>query len=294
LRAWIALLAVAFTLTACKSDKKAKPELPASGAQRVVSISPSTTETIYVLGAQGKLVGRSRYCDWPEEVKKLPQIGGYVDPSYEAILALRPDLVIGARGPAGSALTDRLDQRGVVTFFPATETFEAIDEMILGVGKRVDRADAAKAYVDRLHAQLAEIERAVAGKPKHRVLLVFGLEPVSVAGPSSFADEMIRRAGGKNAVEQGGGYPTLNVEEVLRLDPDVVVNAAIAETMGKHRLGKETPGWARVRAVRDDRVVPIGDESVLRPGPRVGDGVAHLAHAIHPDAKIALPDAGPP
>jgi len=288
----MAWLLLALSVVACKSDKKAKPEVPAGGAQRVVSISPSTTETIYVLGAPSRLVGRSRYCDWPEEVKKLPQVGGYVDPSYEAILALRPDLVVGARGPSGSALTERIEQRGVPTFFPPTETFAEIDEMILGLGKRVDRADAARAYVDALHARLAEIERAVAGKPRRRVLLVFGLEPVSVAGPASFADEMIRRAGGKNVVEQGGGYPTLNVEEVLRLDPDVVINAAVAETMGKHRLGKETPGWSRVRAVRDDRVVPIAEESVLRPGPRIAAGVALLARAIHPDAN--LPDAGPP
>jgi iron complex transport system substrate-binding protein len=118
------------------------------------------------------------------------------------------------------------------------------------------------------------------------VLLVFGLEPLSVAGPSTFADEMIRRAGGANVVTDGGGYPTINVERVLTLDPDVIVNAAIAEAHGHERIGKDTPGWTRVRAVVTGRVAPIADESVLRPGPRIGDGLASLARALHPDVVV--------
>jgi iron complex transport system substrate-binding protein len=255
-------------------------------ATRIVSLSPSTTETLFVIGAGDKVVGRSRYCDWPPEVLKLPQIGGYVDPSYEAILARRPDLVTGARGPAGAAMSERLDARGIMTFLPQTESFAQIDAMILGLGERTGHTKEAKTTVDALDARVVAIEKAVATRPRVRVLLVFGLEPLSVAGPSSFAEEMIRRAGGTNAVTEGGGYPTIGVEHVMTLDPDVVVNAAIAEAHGKERLNKDTPGWARVRAVVQGRVVPITDESVLRPGPRIGDGLAALARAIHPDVAI--------
>jgi iron complex transport system substrate-binding protein len=243
-------------------------------------MSPSTTETLFVIGAGDRVVGRSRYCDWPPEVLKLPQIGGFVDPSYEAILALRPDLVTGARGPAGAAMSERLDARGIATFFPQTETFAQIDAMILGLGERTSRVAEARATVEKLDAHVAAIEKAVAARPRVRVLLVFGLEPISVAGPSSFADEMIRRAGGTNVVTEGGGYPTIGVERVMTLDPDVVVNAAIAEAHGKERIGKDTPGWARVRAVQESRVAPVTDESVLRPGPRVADGLATLARAV--------------
>ena len=107
---------------------------------RIVSLSPSTTETVAALGALSSLVGRSRYCDYPPEVKKLPEVGGYVDPNVEAILALRPDLVIGARGPAGRRIDDTLRSRGVDTYFPATESIADIFEMIRGVGARIDRA----------------------------------------------------------------------------------------------------------------------------------------------------------
>jgi iron complex transport system substrate-binding protein len=256
-------------------------------ATRVVSLSPSTTEALFVVGAGERVVGRSRYCDWPAEVTKLPQIGGYVDPSFEAILALRPDLVTGARGPAGAALSERLEARGIATFLPKTESFAEIDAMILGVGERTGRGAEAKAKVEALDAHVAAIEKAVGARPRVKVLLVFGLEPISVAGLNSFADEMIRRAGGTNAVTEGGGYPTLGLERVMTLDADVIVNAAIAEAHGHERITKDTPGWSHVRAVKENRVVPVADESMLRPGPRIADGLAALARALHPD--IAVP-----
>jgi iron complex transport system substrate-binding protein len=268
LRLSAALLVLLVLLAAAGCRKKPPPIGDSGPAARIVSLSPSTTETLFVIGAGERVVGRSRYCDWPPEVLKLPQIGGYVDPSFEAILALRPDLVTGARGPAGAAMSERLDA------------------MILGLGDRTGRAKEAKATVDALDRHVDAIEKAVASKPRVRVLLVFGLQPLSVAGPNGFADEMIRRAGGDNVVTEGGGYPTIGVERVMTLDPDIVVNAAIAEAHGKERISSDTPGWGRVRAVTTGHVVPVTDESVLRPGPRVGDGLATLARALHPDVVI--------
>jgi iron complex transport system substrate-binding protein len=278
----------ALLLLALAACRKTPPlEKPDGGiATRVVSLSPSTTETLFVIGAGERVVGRSRYCDWPAEVKKLPEIGGYVDPSFEAILALRPDLVTGARGPAGAALSERLEARGISTFLPQTESFAQIDTMILGLGERTGRAKESKAIVDALDARVKAIEKAVSAGPRVRVLLVFGIQPLSVAGPAGFADEMIRRAGGTNVITEGGGYPTIGVERVLTLDPDVILNAAMAESEGNERITKDTPGWGHVRAVAQGHVVRVTDESVLRPGPRVADGLATLAHAIHPDVTI--------
>ena len=256
-----------------------------------MSLSPSTTETLYAIGAGDRLVGRSRYCDYPPEVTKLPQVGGFVDPSFEAILALRPDFVVGARGPAGATMTERLEARSIPTFFPATESFAQIDAMILGIGEKTGNTAQARGVVEKLDARVAGIQKAVADKPKKRVLLVFGLEPVSAAGPGSFADEMITKAGGTNAVREGGAYPTLGLERVIAIDPDVVVNAAMAEAHGHERIGKDSPGWSKVRAVVEGRIAPVTDEALLRPGPRIADGLATLARAIHPDA--AIPSASP-
>ena len=118
------------------------------------------------------------------------------------------------------------------------------------------------------------------------MLLVFGLAPLSVAGPGSFADEMIRRAGGVNVITDGGMYPTIGTERVLALDPDVIVNAAMMEERASDRLNKDAPGWTHVRAVQSGRVASITDEAILRPGPRIADGLAMLARALHPGASF--------
>jgi iron complex transport system substrate-binding protein len=276
---------LALVLAAC-SKKKGGSDARGSAPSRIVSISPSTTEALFAVGAGKQVVGRSRYCDYPPEVLALPQVGGYVDPSFEAILALRPDLVVGARGPAGSAIADRLAQKGIATFFPETESFDAIDAMIRGLGARTGHPSEGSAAATALDARVAKVESAVAGTPKTRVLLVFGLAPLSVAGPLSFAEELIRRAGGTNVITEGGAYPTIGVEHVLRLDPDVVVNAAMMEERAGERIGKGAPGWDKVRAVQNGRLVSITDEALLRPGPRIDHGLGLLARALHPDVPV--------
>ncbi|HVH44988.1 MAG TPA: helical backbone metal receptor [Labilithrix sp.] len=273
---------------------KNRPAPKGGPAQRIVSLSPSTTEAVFAVGAGARMVGRSRYCDYPREVTALPQVGGYVDPSFEAILALRPDLVVGARGPAGSAIAEKLEAHGIATFFPPTESFEAIDAMLLGIGERTAQAASARAVIDSVHSGIAAVEHATAPMPKTRVLVVFGLEPLSVAGPSSFPDEMIRRAGGANVITEGGAYPTIGIERVLALDPDVIVNAAMMEERASERLRKDAPGWSRVRAVQSGHVSTITDEAALRPGPRIAEGLALLARALHPEAHIASPSPKTP
>jgi iron complex transport system substrate-binding protein len=291
------VLAAALLVGCSKSNASSSSSSSGTGegasAKRIVSISPSTTEAVFAVGAGSQLVGRSRYCDFPPEVAKLPQVGGYVDPSYEAILALRPDLVTGARGPAGNALAEKLSSRGIATYFPETESFAAIGTMILGMAERTGRAQEGRTAVDGLHERIASIEKAVGALPKTRVLLVFGLAPLSVAGPSSFANEMIRRAGGANVVTEGGTYPTMGAERVLALDPDVIVNCAMMEERVSERFRKDAPEWSHVRAIQTDRVVSITNEAVLRPGPRIADGLALIAHAIHPDAKLPMSASAP-
>jgi iron complex transport system substrate-binding protein len=274
--------ALVVALVACKPHAEGKPLL----ATRVVSLSPSTTEALAAIGGEGLLVGRSRYCDYPPEVQKLPEVGGYVDPSYEAILALAPDLVMGARGPAGPDLSTRLGARGIATYFPVTESFDGIDAMLRGLGTRTGHVRGAEDLIARLHAEEAAVASAVSREPKVRVLLLFGIAPIVAAGPGGFPDEMVQRAGGENVVQAGGPYPTLGLEHVLALDPDVIVDAAWGESEDKGRVSTETPGWRELRAVKAGRVVSLRDEVVLRPGPRIGAGLRLLARSLHPGAKI--------
>jgi iron complex transport system substrate-binding protein len=273
-------LALVFTPLAA-ACRKSTPIAKDEKATRIVSISPSTTEAVDAIGARSLLVGRSRYCDYPPEIQSLPEIGGYIDPNIEAILALRPDLVVGARGPSGSTITETLAAHGIATYFPKTESFAEIDAMIAGIGERCGRAKEAADVVATMHADEEKLAASLEGKPKPRVLFVFGVTPIVVAGPGSFADEMVSRAHATNAVTEGSGYPTLGIERVLAIDPDVIVEAAWGES-GSQAIAKDAAGWGRLRAVREGRVDHIADESILRPGPRVVRGVEKLARAIHP------------
>jgi len=285
---WLLMLLASGLGCSRKADLSSPRGAPdaARVAVRVVSLSPSTTEALFAIGAKSAVVGRSRYCDYPPEALALPQVGGYADPNFEAILALKPDLVVGGRGPAGPQLLDRLRAFGTDGYFPETESFAQIDEMLLGLGARTGHAREAEDVVAKMRAREAGVERALAGRPRPRVLLVFGLEPVVVAGPRSFPNEMLARAGAENAVREGGAYPMVGMEQILALDPDVVVNAAIAEAHGAQRIDGNAAGWRELRAVKGGHVVALEDESLLRPGPRIAEALALLARSLHPEDKI--------
>ncbi len=176
---------------------------------------------------------------------------------------------------------------GIATWFPdEIQSLAAVDALILGLGERTGHAAEAREVDARLDAREAAIEKATATAPRPRVLLVAGLGPIVVAGPHNFADDLLRRAGASNVVADGGSWPTVGFERLVELDPDVILDASVAETGGATHITPESQGWSGVRAVREGHVVPNGDERVLRPGPRIAEGLAVLARALHPEAAI--------
>ena len=255
-------------------------------AHRVVSVSPATTEALFAVGAGDRVVGRSRFCDWPPEVTRLPAVGGVVDADFEAIVGLAPDLVVGSPGPASTRLAAKLTAFKVATWFPEVETLAAVDAMIVATGERTGHAADARRVTATVDARLAEVERAVAGEPAPRVLLVVDLVPVVATGPKDFLDELLRRAGGANVLTVGASWQTLDFEQVVGLDPDVILDASSMSASGPTRITSSAHGWSDVRAVREGHVMALTDERVLRPGPRIAEGLAILARALHPRAAV--------
>jgi iron complex transport system substrate-binding protein len=278
----LVLAVAAVAIVAC--SRKAEPARAV--AHRVVSLGPSTTEALFAVGAGDTVVGRSKYCDWPPEVSRVPVVGG-IEPDTEAILELRPDLVVGPSGQWSIRVADLMNARGIATWFPdEIESLEGVDALVVELGARTGHSTDAARVVEGLHERERAIEKAVAGEPRPRVLLVAALAPVYVAGPKSFAGDMVRRAGGSNVVVQGPAWPTLGFEQIIELGPDVVVDATVAETGGATRITPDAAGWSGLRAVREGHVVALDDTRVLRAGPRVAEGLAVLARALHPGAAI--------
>ncbi|MFO0659727.1 MAG: helical backbone metal receptor [Polyangiaceae bacterium] len=226
--------------------------------------------------------------NYPPEAERLPSVGGFVDVSLEAVLALRPDLVIGARGPAGPSLAERLGARGIETYFPPTESVIEIEKMILGLAGKVGRALDGERLVAAQRVERREIQQQVAGQSAIRTLLLVGAAPIVAAGRGSFLDEMLTLTGGKNVLENNNAttsYPSLALEQVLVLDPDVIL-LVMSEDMASLD-GSEV--WQRVRAVREKKTIRLAPDVLQRPGPRLNDGLRELLRALHPELVAPTP-----
>jgi iron complex transport system substrate-binding protein len=269
----------------------------AVGSVRVVSISPSTTEAAFAIGAGALVVGRSKYCDYPPEAARLPVVGGFADPNLEAILALAPTLVIGARGPAGPAIEQALNAHGIATFFPETESVAQIEGMLTELGARLHHEAGATAAVSAIEADRQRVAAAIVGRPPARAVFLFDVSPIYAAGPGSFPAELLREAGGINLVDKGGAYPTLDLERLLALDPEVILDGANDGHggAGASRIAalRGAAGWRELRAVREGRVREVDASTVLRPGPRIGQGLVAMARALHGDAILPARTGSP-
>jgi iron complex transport system substrate-binding protein len=258
-------------------------------AARIVSLTPSTTEALFAIGAGEFTVGRSRYCDYPSAATALPVVGGFVDPNEETIVGLRPTLVVGSQGPSGPGLAQRLSVLGMPVYFPRTESIQEIDDMILGLGARAQHVAEAQAVVAQIHSKLASVAAAVATRPKLRVLLLFSLSPMIASGPNGFPDEMLRLSGAENVIKEGPSYPAVGAEQLAVWDPDVILATAMRDAAGAASVfPARDPSFRNLRAVREKRAVLLSDDTLLRPGPRVADGVLALATILHPEAFTGM------
>jgi iron complex transport system substrate-binding protein len=278
-------LAAAALLVGCARPGGA-PAAPGTDAHRIVSVSPSMTEALFAIGDGDRVVGRSRYCDYPPEALGIPIVGGFVDVDIEAILELSPDLVAGTPSPAAARLDEQLSARHIPTYFPDVNSLEGVDDMLRGLGQRTRHVKEAARVTETLDAHVHAVERAVSGLPPPRVLVVLQSNPVVAAGPKSFMDELLTRARAVNVLTEGPPWQVVSLEHVVELDPDLVVDGSVAHTDGGSSISPSQPGWGGVRCVRDGRVVALTDERAVRPGPRIAEGLASVARAVHPNAAV--------
>ena len=246
---------------------------------RVVTVAPSLTELLYGLGLYDRVVAVSRYDDYPAGVEKLPRVGGFLDPNVEAIVGLRPDLVLAVPNQGNRPALDRLARLGVPVYVVPGNTFADVFVAIRAVGALFpgEGAKAAVRLEAELVAELRRIEEARVGRSGPKVAVVYGYEPLILAGPGSFADTMLEVLGAQNLVQTGSAYPQYSAEALVRGAPEVILDATEAHGVG-------AAPWARftdLPAVRAGRVhaVPLG--SLLRPGPRLLEGLRLLERLLY-------------
>jgi iron complex transport system substrate-binding protein len=257
---------------------------PVGPPRRVVSLAPSLTDVVLALGLRDRLVGVTTVDDAPE-VGALPRVGGFIDPNPEAILGLRPDLVLWITDGAAIAPLRRLAELASSSSHPfailALDVVSVADVLAAPrvVGEALGAPEAGRRLSDDLGRQVERIRARSRGLPSRRVLFVVGHQPLVVAGPGSFPDELLRLAGCQNAVQGDRPWPVYPVELAVGANPDLVVDAAVHEP-----AGEIAARFSAVPAVRRGAVVRLRNDDLLRPGPRMVQGLEELLVALHPEA----------
>ena len=245
---------------------------------RVITMLPSLTETVCALEACERLVATDRFSDWPAQVRALPKAGGFDDAEIEMIVRLKPDLILLGRSQRS---TGRLRELGISAFVLESRSYADIRRTVGTIGQILGLEDRAARLNDGIARAVHEVaEHETAGSRREGPTVYFEVDPGPyAAGSSSFIGELLALLGARNIVTPDlGPFPKINPEYVVRHDPQVIF---ISPSEATHL--NERPGWDRIRAVKERRVCSFPPEvrdTIVRPGPRVAEGMRSMAECL--------------
>ena len=266
--------------------------VPEGEYERIVSLAPSITELLFALGVGDRVVGATRYCNYPPEARDLPRLGGYLDPNYEAMLRLQPDLVVTVEEHVDAQ--ERLGAFGIATARVNHKTIPGIIASMRSLGEVCGVPARGDSLASAIERRVDEITAATEGKERPSVLLAVGrnlgsadLEDVYVAAEDGFYSDLIRMAGGRNAYPGGPiRFPVVSEEGIMRLNPDIIID--LVADLDEHGLEAEAvrSQWGSlngVRAVERGDVYVLTGDYVVIPGPRFPLLLEDLVRIIHPE-----------
>lgn len=263
--------------------------IPLSPA-RIISLAPSLTETIYALGLQDRLVGDTDYCNYPADAQKKTKVGGGINPNLEIIVSLHPDLVLVTNTFNRMDTVRALEDLGIPSYDVDPHT---VDEIITSTKKLADilgAPESGKSLADELQGRLAILKTKVDSILPTRVLFVVWTEPLMSVGKGTFVADALRKAGAKSIVDSAKDWPTMNLEEVVRLQPDFLVFPETHSQEGSHDF--ETlalkPGWRLLDAVHNHHYAVVSD-AIIHPSPRIVSVIEDLARQLHASASQESP-----
>jgi iron complex transport system substrate-binding protein len=253
---------------------------PPERIQRILSLAPSSTEILFAIGAGSKVVGVDRYSDFPPAAAALPKVGGDVDPSFERMVALKPDVVFTNTSANTQATAETLERLGLPVYVSRDGALEDIYRDIGALGEVTGHNAQAAEVVAAMKARIAAVGARRANAPPVGALVVVWSDPLTVAGTRSHVGDLLRAAGGANvAADSTVAFPVYSLERVVAHPPEVMI-------VGTHSTGSPPLGPLQELAAklgpRAFRVVTVDGDLLFRPGPRVADGVETLDRLLHP------------
>jgi iron complex transport system substrate-binding protein len=258
---------------------------------RIVSLAPSLTETVYALGLQDHLVGDTEYCDYPPDAQKKTKVGDTINPSLEQIAVLHPDLVLVTKGLNRLETVHGLDNLGISSYATDPHTVTEIASSSKKLADILGAPEAGATVAAEMEHHLAELQLRLAAYPPKRVLFVVWHQPLISVGKHTFIADALRLAGAVSIVDSEQDWPHVSLEEVARLQPDFLVFAATHSDAASPTVDAlaTLPGWNIVDAVTKHRFAVISD-AVNRPAPRIVSAIEDLARHLHPDAFVEKPE----
>ncbi len=253
---------------------------------RIVSVAPAVTEILFALGAGDRVVAVTDQCNYPPEADRLPSVGGYWTPSAERVLGARPDLVLGSRGNPPDFITSlRKSSVPVVTVDP--QTFDDIFATIRQLAQIIGDPQAGEDLVASMQARLKEIADRIRDIPeadRPTAFLVIQVTPIWTTGSGTFQADAIRAAGARNIAANLKGFSAFSTESLTADDPDFILLSTMAgdpERMKREILASTS--FRQLTAVKNNRLVVLEADPLMRAGPRIVDAVEAMAKAFYPD-----------
>lgn len=263
------------------TDSKGKDVVIESEPKKIISVAPSVTELIYALGKGDELLGRTDYCDYPEEAKAVQSIGSLTDPNIEKIIELKPDIVI-ASTHFKDDVAKKLEDLGIkIVVLKDSKSIDGAYESINTLGEILNAQDKAQEVVDSNKKKIEVIKEKVKNAERKKAYYVVGFGKTGdyTATGDTFIAEMLNIAGGKNIAQDATGWK-YSLEKIIENDPEYII-------ISKNFVLKDqfiaTNGYKELSAVKNNKVFEIDDNLVNRQGPRIADGVEALAKILHPD-----------
>lgn len=247
--------------------------------ERIVSLTPATTEILFAMGAGDRLVGRSEYDRWPDAALAVPNLGPGLRPNVEAVLAARPDLVLLYASQDNRPAARRLRSAGIMTAAFKVDRIEQFDRTTRLLGRLIGDSARGALVADTVMRTLDSVRALTRDRPRVSVVMPAYEDPLLVIGGTSFMSELVTIAGGRNVYDDiQQPSPAVTFEDIVQRNPDVVL-------VGPERGAtlRQSPRWRALDAVRRGRVLHMDTTVVLRPAVRLGEGALSLMRLLHPE-----------
>ena len=252
--------------------------------ERIVSLAPNITEILYSLGLDEEIVGVSNHCNFPEKAKRKVRVGSYISLDFEKITSLNPDLIIATGAGNTREMVGRLGKLGFQTYVIFPKNFDDILQSIIHIGQVVNRVREARGITEGMKRKSQRVIELTKNLPRPKVFVQIGDAPIVTVGKGSFADDLLRLAGGENiAGKEKEVYPRFGMEEILKRSPEVIVISSMNPKGDYQKILQEWTRWKTIPAVKNGRIYLIDSDLLDRPSPRIIDGLEELARVLHPE-----------